>query len=335
MQLPPDLRSALERAVSGVPAADLRRAAAALSQRYRDVRPGRGGPLVRGPADALAYAVTRLPATYAAVRGALGQLAQAVPGLRPLHLLDVGAGPGTAAWAAAAVWPELSGVTLVERDEDMVRLGRRLAADAEAPALQAAEWVEQDLGRLAGLPARELVVAAYVLGEMREAQQDALVDALWLAAGEALVLIEPGTPLGYAGVLRARSRLLAAGARIAAPCPHGDACPMAPGDWCHFAARVERSALHRQAKAADLGHEDEKFAFVAAVRQAADPAWSRVIRHPQVRSGHVRLTLCTPGGIREEVVPRSAGARFRTARDLVWGSQLDDADAAGEAQDEP
>src|SRR5207244_3373275 len=100
-------------------------------------------------------------------------------------------------------------------------------------------------------------------------------------------------------ILAARDLLVAAGLRIAAPCPHSADCPIGPGtDWCHFSARVSRSSLHRQVKGGSLPYEDEKFSYVAAVhpeaRSAAPrPAAARVLRRPQIRKGQVLLELCT------------------------------------------
>lgn len=64
-----------------------------------------GGSLYDMPA-ALAYAATRLPACYAALRHVLGEVAARRPGWRPSTQLDFGAGPGTAVWAAQQVWPQ-------------------------------------------------------------------------------------------------------------------------------------------------------------------------------------------------------------------------------------
>ena len=62
MELPPQLRQAVDRALNGRRPADLAATAAALSQRYREER--RDGRLhVASDEDALAYLAVRLPAT--------------------------------------------------------------------------------------------------------------------------------------------------------------------------------------------------------------------------------------------------------------------------------
>ncbi|MEU6999665.1 small ribosomal subunit Rsm22 family protein [Nonomuraea sp. NPDC046570] len=95
-----------------------------------------------------------------------------------------------------------------------------------------------------------------MLGEMPSAAQEAVVR--WSAERAAtVVVVEPGTPEGYARVLAARDRLIGLGLRIAAPCPHAGPCPVTAGDWCHFSARLPRTGLHRRLKAAELGFEDD------------------------------------------------------------------------------
>lgn len=320
MELPSELRHAIARETEGLGALALERASAELTGGYRS----EAAPARLTPAQRLAYAAVRLPATFAAVHAALVELRARRPQGRVERLLDVGAGPGTVAWAAACVFEELREVVCVERDPGLAALGQRLAAGAPQPALRAARWVEADLGREHGLPGQhDLVVASYVLGELGAPGAARLVDAA-RAAGVVLLLIEPGTPGGFERILRARAALVASGARVLAPCPHGGACPLEGRDFCHFAARVPRSADHRRAKGGALNYEDEKFAYLAAAcdgQGAAAPA--RIVRRPLARSGHVILDLCAPAGLRREVVSRRAGDAYRRARDAGWGDAWD------------
>ncbi|KJE25126.1 ribosomal methyltransferase Rsm22 [Frankia torreyi] len=265
-----------------------------------------------------AYVAARLPATLAVSRAVLAEVAARRPDWQPASLLDLGAGPGTAAHAAAERYPGLARVDLVERSALMIDAGRRLARADGPPALRAARWHRGDV-QIPPPVTADLTVAAYLLGELPAARRSAAVAAWWRATAGELVLIDTGTPAGFARILAARTALLAAGATITAPCPADGACPLPRGDWCHFARRVERSALHRTTKDAALGHEDEKYTYLVASRQDPAHAGGRVLRAPAARSGHVRLLVCAPDGRRDVVVARSAGADYRWARRARWG----------------
>ena len=317
MNLPAELQAAIgeELAASGTSHRELADAAAALSRRYRGPDPGRGAGWP--PAALGAYLATRLPATWAATWTALSAAALARPDWRPRTLLDIGGGPGTAMWAAALVWPGLEQVRVVERDARMVAVGRRLAQQAAHPAVREAAWILSDAGEaLPGDPA-DLAVAAYVVGELGEAARARLVGRLWGLA-DLLVVVEPGTPEGAQAVLAARQAVLAAGGHTLAPCPHDAACPLSRPDWCHFAARVARTKLHRQLKGGQAPYEDEKFSYGAWAREPPQGAPSRILRHPRADPGRIQLTLCTPGGAADVVATRS-GADFKAARKARWG----------------
>ena len=315
--LPAALEQAL-RALSGSGAGDAA-AAADLSRRYRDAERG-SGPVARSREDVSAYVATRLPATYAAVRIALGEL-HARAAFEPASQLDLGAGPGTAIWAAGELWPSLRSATAVEPQAAMARLGRELAA--HSASLPEVDWVGGALPQAVPAGRFDLVTLGYVLGELDGDAQAATIDRAWAVAGHALVVVEPGTPAGYRRVLAARDRLLAAGGTVVAPCPHDHACPLVgTEDWCHFAVRVARTSTHRLAKEAQLGHEDEKFAYVVVARAPAPQATARILRHPRLRRGHVVLELCAPEGLRTETVSKSDGERYRRTRKLSWGDDL-------------
>lgn len=330
MELPNALRIGIERALRDLPARAVEQAAGALSAEYRAGRGQGGAPLIRDAATAAAYAAARMPATYAAIRAALAALAGALPDLAPRSLLDVGAGTGAALWAATETWEALQTAVLIERAAPMIGLGRRLADGSAHPAISGAVWRPADLGGAWAAETHDLTTAAYLLGELDGPARDSLVDRLWAATGQAMVLVEPGTPQGFAVIRAQRDRLRAAGAWVAAPCPHQGACPMTAGDWCHFAQRIARTRAHRQAKGATLSYEDEKYAYVAFARTPPSARGGRVIRHPQTHPGRVEIQLCTPDGLRQETITRSAGPRWRRARDLRWGDILPDRDVVEE-----
>jgi ribosomal protein RSM22 (predicted rRNA methylase) len=327
MDLPNDLRLALDAALRGAGQAELRAAATALSERYRAGHGAAGGSpevggYVRGPTDAAAYAAYRMPATYAAVTAAMGAMAARLPGWAPRSLLDAGAGLGAALWAAAETWEDLGGAELIDAGPAMLALGRQLATRSSSPAMAAATWRLADLTASWRAEQHDLTTAAYLLGELPEPARATLVDQLWAHSGHALLLVEPGTPQGWAIIRAARERLRAAGAVIIAPCPHQGACPLPDNDWCHFAQRLARSKAQRAVKGADLGYEDEKFSYVAVAHAPGTPIGARVLRRPLARPGRIELALCTPEGLSTELVTRSDRERWRAARDAEWGDAL-------------
>jgi ribosomal protein RSM22 (predicted rRNA methylase) len=185
-------------------------------------------------------------------------------------------------------------------------------------------WRTADLSTTA-LPSADLVIAGYVLGELEPATRAAVVARLWAATLGAIVIVEPGSRAGFERTLEARSILIDAGARIAAPCPGDAPCPVSPGPaWCHFLARLDRSPLHRRAKAATRSWEDEPYSYVVAARPPliADPRPRVVLGRPRHRPGVVELRVCNDGRIETVVRSRRDGPAYRTATDLEWGDAL-------------
>ena len=312
-ELPPALAAGIDALVEGPSRARLEATARRLSDAYRAEG---GGRVARTADDAAAYAAYRAPATYAAVAAVLSQVRLQRPEWRPRSLLDVGAGPGVASWAALDAWPSLERVTLVEAEPELAALGRRLAA-AGVPALAGGDWVVDDVDAATG--SFDLVLASYVLNELEEARLDEVVGGLWARTADTFVVVEPGTTTGYRRALAARSLVLAAGGTTLAPCPHDAPCPLVAPDWCHFGVRLPRGEAHRAVKAVSRGFEDEKFSYAALTRSPARRAAARIIRPLQIRSGHVHLDLCEPAGIRDAIVSKRDRDRYRRARKSAWG----------------
>ena len=331
--LPPAaLRRAIDAAVEGVGLRELRAAADRLSLEYRT---GDGSPARRAPAwtelDRLAYAAARMPATWRATAAVLRELRARCPALAPRSLLDVGSGPGTALWAAWAEIDGLTSATLLEPDAGMAGLARRLLAGSSLEARVAATWWEAPAARLAAARPHDLVVAGYVLAELDAGARRQVVEDAWEAAAGAVAIIEPGSAAGFHRILEARDRLIARGARIVAPCPHAAACPLPAGDWCHFGVRLNRTSLQRRLKGGELSYEDEKYAYVLALRDAGSPVAARVISRPRPQRGRVALRLCGPDGVRDETVARNRRADYRLARKLAWGDAWASAAPRGES----
>jgi ribosomal protein RSM22 (predicted rRNA methylase) len=321
MELPPLLRQAIDRALDGIALRDLAAAAATLSERYREERhDDRLRVAKRG--DALAYVAVRMPATYAAVRACFDGIAEAKPEFAPKAMLDIGAGPATALWAAADCWPTLADALLIEASPTFRTCGEELAAEAALPHMT---WRIADIAsNTVDDTPRDLVTMAYVLNELAPDVRKSALERLWRLTADTLVIVEPGTPAGWQRILTARRQLIESGAHVVAPCPHAHECPLQPSDWCHFAKRVARSRLHRQAKGAEVPWEDEKFSYVALSRQPAPAAGARVIARARKASGRVTLKLCRPdGSAGDQLLSRRDGDLFKQGWRSDWGSSFD------------
>ena len=150
-----------------------------------------------------------------------------------------------------------------------------------------------------------------MLGELSEGMRMPVARKLWEASEQMLLLIEPGTPQGFANLAAVRRELTALGAHVAAPCPMGSAgCPMTGDDWCHFSVRVQRTKLHKALKGGEAPYEDEKYCYLALTREAPKAACkARVLRHPLIQPGRIALTLCEAGEKKQRIV---------TKKDDLW-----------------
>lgn len=316
--LPTELKAALDRKIEGLSRNDAARRASAISQSYRS---GGNSHLIRTEVDALAYALARMPATFAATAAGLDALQAQCPDFAPRSLLDVGAGPGTASWAAASAFPTLGSFTLLDANAALRALAVNLAAgDARLTSLSYQHG--EALRIIDDAPEADLVIASYVINELGDNDRAALAEKLWQKTRGALLVVEPGTPAGYARIIALRDALIAKGAHVIAPCPHDHACPLTPPDWCHFSQRLPRSRAHKHLKGADLPFEDERFSYVGLSRTPPAQHPSRVLSQPALTKIAVTAKLCTPDGIRTAVVPRRDKNGYAAARKWDWGDAV-------------
>ncbi len=319
MRLSAELQNAIQRETERVDHRKLALATAQLSEHYKTA--DFSTPAVATEAHRAAYLAVRLPATYAAISRVFAEIRLRAPQEEITSLLDLGAGPGTALFAAAEEFPQLRRATLIESDASWIAMSKRLAEQSDFGSVQQAQWLQQDLRSGLACQKHDLVVISYTLGELPQAAAEAVLNKAWKCAGKFLVVVEPGTRRGFAAINTVRSALIASAAHISAPCPHHFTCPMAAaGDWCHFSQRVERTSQHRQLKGGALGYEDEKFSYLVAGKNNSPSTGARIVRHPGKHSGHVQLVLCTPQGkIENRTITRSSKDGYRRARKAEWG----------------
>jgi ribosomal protein RSM22 (predicted rRNA methylase) len=115
MQIPNELRAALNASPEGIPRSSLTDRAERISSLYRNVS---GSSIaICDQADAFAYAITRLPATYGAVRSALTRLQERNPAFTPHSALDLGSSAGAASWAITKTFPQIASIAQVDQDQ--------------------------------------------------------------------------------------------------------------------------------------------------------------------------------------------------------------------------
>jgi ribosomal protein RSM22 (predicted rRNA methylase) len=316
--LPAELKAALSARLHGLSRNEAAARAASISQTYRE---GGGSGAIRTETDAIAYALARMPATYAAVVASLNAFQEIRPGFAPASLLDVGAGPGTASWAAAEAFPSLQEFSLVDSNPAL----RALALDLGSGNVRLRSLIYQRgeaRAVLADAPSSDLVVASYMVGESNEAGQKQIAERMWDKTLDTLLIVEPGTPAGYVRTMTIRRHLIAQGAHVAAPCPHDHDCPLVAPDWCHFTQRLQRSRAHKQLKSAELPYEDEKFIYLALTRAPVTQHPARVLAQPVASKVAISAKLCTEHGIVDAVAAHRDKDAYRRFKKINWGDAV-------------
>jgi ribosomal protein RSM22 (predicted rRNA methylase) len=312
--LPAWIAAALNSKLENVSRNVLRDRAQAISDAYRA---GHSSELIKSDIDALAYAVVRLPATYAAVRAALARTVEMTPDFEPQSILDIGCGPGTAAWASLDTWPSVTKATLIDRNPRLLDLAREFGGSHRTGI----DFVQGEMAKsVSTAPPADVVMASYALTEIPAAALSGILSALWDRTQKMLVIVEPGTVAGFQRILTYRDALLAQGARIIAPCSHESLCPLANNErWCHFGVRLPRSRDHLVVKDAEVPFEDEKFSYLVAGKDIGAARGHRVLATPKVNKAAVTLTLCAPERTEERIVERRQKDAYRAAKRLDWG----------------
>lgn len=321
MELPIELRNIIENEIDKTSIKELQKNAEIISLKYRAEENKKGKRLITERIEALSYAAVRMPATYGAVRTALQKTFELYDG-KITSLIDVGAGTGAGTWAANELI-ELDEIICLEREDSMRELGEYFMT--ESSILKNVIWKEFDLLNSEIDKKADLVICSYVLNELNDKDRKLALEKLWEATNKVLLIIEPGTPLGFKEIKELRRKLLNYGGGIIAPCPNIESCPIAENDWCHSTCRIARSKVHKILKNGDVPYEDEKFSYISVYKSEEGVnknGYARVLRHPIIESGKITLQLCTENGILTKIVTKKDKELFKIARKINCGDLI-------------
>ncbi|MBH1989537.1 MAG: hypothetical protein I8H72_05915, partial [Myxococcaceae bacterium] len=251
-------------------------------------------------------------------------------------ILDLGAGPLSATWAAQRVYGQLGECMAVDREIGAMRSGfefveeltgqrtpvRLVQANLKGPTYFWKPSFKPDL-----------VIMAHVLNEFGsgarhlEAKLSLIESAMALLGSQGVLLIvEPAARVMARDLMALRDQIMAQGEyRILAPCPQIDRCPLLVNreNWCHRELKVERSAeLKKVDQTIGFDREFLKCSYLVLARRDYEQKASheRVVSGLMTAKGIHRRYVCTPEGLltaAERVEPGHA-----ILRDLMRGDAV-------------
>jgi ribosomal protein RSM22 (predicted rRNA methylase) len=291
-----------------------------LSTRYRE-RKETVSSLMQTKEEKLAYVGYRMNATLGAIHFVLKQMKKEFRDFSVETAIDLGTGPGTSLWCFPIIFPELKKLLLVEKDFELLQMGKRLFSRSKIPIETRVTWSHGDFTKPI-VDDADLILFSYSFGEIDEAKDEEVLKNVFDKSKKFIVIIEPGTPRGYQRILKARKFLIGLGAKTLAPCPHDKQCPLTGSDWCHFFTRIQRTAMQRFLKQGSLGFEDEKFSYIIMGKKEVFHSVERVLEEPHVLKEKVALKLCTEEGLKFQDVLRRDSSNYKRAKKLKNGDNF-------------
>lgn len=261
MEIPVELTNIVEEIAAQVNISELKKSASEVHMKYNEAKDGKS--IVKSEKEVLSYAISRMPGTYAAVSMA-ASAAFLKTDMKIKSLIDVGAGTGACSFAIGDIF-DLKRVTLVEREENMIKVGK-LLAEKSNDVLKCGTWIRADACDFECETA-DLVTASYVMNELNDKTKTLFLKKLWDESEKYILIVEPGSKEGFKNITMARDFYLSLGGTILAPCKHNMKCDLGDDDWCHFSCRISRTKLQKYVKAGDAPFEDEKYMYIAISKE--------------------------------------------------------------------
>lgn len=318
MDLPIEIRNYIENELNDISRSELETNAKNISLNYRN-NEGKGKTLLKSDKEAIAYAIARMPATFGAVYNSLKHTLEIYnPNIN--SLADIGAGTGAASIAANELL-NLEKIECFEREAAMRVVGSKIFNNYDILG-EKTIWKEYNVNTDEMKNKYDLIISSYMINEIKDIERDAVIEKLWNATEKLLLIVEPGTMQGYKNIIHAKQKLIELGAKIIAPCMSKN-CKLSKDDWCNFSCRVQRTKMHKDLKGGNVPYEDEKYIYIAVSREEVErQGKDRILRHPMIYSGYVKLKVCTKEEIKEITVSKKDKDKFKIARKAEAGDLI-------------
>ena len=318
MDLPIEIKRYIEDELNSINKNKLYDNAKAISMNYR-TNEGKGKRLLKNEDEAIAYSISRMPATYGAVYNSLKSSLEIYdPSIRTIA--DIGAGTGSATIAVNELL-DVDKIECFEREDSMQKVGKKIFEHYNNLS-DKANWNKLDICSDDITEEYDLVVTSYMLNEISDEKKDGIIEKLWRISNKILLIVEPGTMQGYRNIINAKKKLIDLGANVIAPCRNNE-CRLPKDDWCSFSCRVQRTKIHKELKDGNVPYEDEKYIYIAVSKEEIElDDRKRILRHPMIHSGFVKLKVCDEEEINEITISKKDIEKFKIARKSKAGALI-------------
>lgn len=327
--LPQPIADAIAVVLSQIDSGVLASKARDLHERYMTREKLIDNTYIQSGSDVLAYLALRSPATYAQIYSAFLQVKERVPSWTPKTMLDLGCGPGTGLWAAKTVWPSIESAMCQDLERSFVEVGEQIAGTAKLAVT--ATWLKQKITNwIETSPSTkyDLIVVANVFNELPQVIFERLVNQLKLRSSGIVVILEPGTAVGYT-IIQNIARSVSATEKIIAP--YITSFVESSDYWIHFPQRFNRPEFQRRIRqsmregslmASDW--EEAKYSYVAFGNVPTEnEIWGRSVGPVEKQKGFVTFPVLTRDGISHLRVMKRHKDIYRIAKELKWGETIE------------
>lgn len=314
MELPIFIKQKIEDIASSYSIKDLKKSVDETSKKYLS-NSSNGEDLVASKIDCVGYAITRMPATYAALSEVLEELFEFDNNIKTI--IDIGSGTGNSVIAINQLNEQIK-ITCFEKEKEMISLANSILNSFSNYDIINLNIVKDDINNSA-----DLIISSYMLNEIKENELNKVLEKIYNSSNKYIVIVEPGTPNAYLKIQKIKEYFINKGSYVLAPCPHMGKCQICSPDWCHFQVRLSRSKLHKLVKNADVPFEDEKYTYLIISKEKKDVNYSRILSRPTILNGRVELKTCTKcGEIKTTTITKKDKDSYKKVRKLNSGDKF-------------